>query len=160
MPGPERLLYIHGLEATSQGFKSILLRRLYPHLVTPDFTGDLPQRMATLEAVLGSTVGWTIIGSSFGGLMSALFTARHPDQVERQILLAPALIWPDFASNPPDPVDTPTIVFHGRFDDVVPLEPVRQLAQQVFRQLDFRVVEDDHKLHRTAQEIDWSSLFR
>ncbi|MEI2691840.1 MAG: hypothetical protein V9H69_19915 [Anaerolineae bacterium] len=47
------------------------LRQLYPDLLAPDFPGDFWQRMARLEQVIGATAGWTIVGSSMGGLMAA-----------------------------------------------------------------------------------------
>ena len=46
MTGSPRLLFIHGLAGSSQGFKSIYLRKLYPDLVAPDFPGDVWERMA------------------------------------------------------------------------------------------------------------------
>ncbi|PIZ26267.1 MAG: alpha/beta hydrolase, partial [Chloroflexi bacterium CG_4_10_14_0_8_um_filter_57_5] len=47
-----------------------------------------------LEAILGAQTGWTIIGSSLGGLMAALFATQAPGQVRKLALLAPALILP------------------------------------------------------------------
>ena len=154
------LIFIHGLMGSSQGFKATLLRRLFPHILTPDFEGPLEARMARLTTLLSSQKGWVIIGSSFGGLMGALFTCQHPEQVDRLILLAPALIWPDFAQSPPPPVSVPTVVYHGRKDNLIPLERVRPLAEQVFRNLTFHVVDDDHGLHKTVQAIDWPALLR
>ena len=97
----------------------------------------------------------TIIGSSFGGLMGALFTCAQPQRVRKLILLAPALLWPEFADNLPAPVSVPTIVYHGRQDTIVPLAPTRALAQRVFTNLTYHEVEDDHSLHATVQAIDW-----
>jgi len=154
------LIFIHGLMGSGQGFKATLLRRLFPHILTPDFEGPLEARMARLTALLADRRGWVIIGSSFGGLMGALFTCRHPAQVDKLILLAPALIWPDFAQSPPPPVSVPTVVYHGRKDELIPLERVRPLAERVFRNLTFHVVDDDHGLHKTVQAIDWSALLR
>ena len=36
-----RLIFIHGLEGTSQGVKATLLRGLFPGLLAPDFPGSL-----------------------------------------------------------------------------------------------------------------------
>ena len=158
MPDLNKLIFIHGLEGSSQGVKATLLRGLFPGMLTPDFSGSLDERMSSLNTILGDAGGWTIAGSSFGGLMGALFTCRRPQQVERLILLAPALVWPDFAGTPPAPVSVPTTIYHGSRDEIVPLEPVRLLAEQVFLNLTFHVVDDDHGLYQTVHAIDWKAL--
>jgi pimeloyl-ACP methyl ester carboxylesterase len=155
---PSRLIFLHGLEGSSQGDKATLLRGLFPGMLIPDFRGSLEARMQDLQEILGAESGWRIIGSSFGGLMGAMFACQHPDQVRKLVLMAPALIWPDFASSPPEPVDVPTIIYHGSRDTIVPLVPVRQLAERVFRNLVYHVVDDDHGLHNTSQEIDWKAI--
>jgi surfactin synthase thioesterase subunit len=75
-------------------------------------------------------------------------------------LLAPALIWPDFANSPPDPISVPVLLYHGRQDDLIPLEAVRTLAEQVFLDLEMRVVDDDHGLYKTAHAIDWADVLQ
>jgi pimeloyl-ACP methyl ester carboxylesterase len=154
----EQIIFIHGLEGSSQGVKASLLRGLFPGILTPDFSGSLEQRMAQLNDVLGGLRNWTMIGSSLGGLMAATFTVQHPEQVKRLVLLAPALIWPDFAASSPAPVTVPTIIYHGKQDTVVPLAPVRELAKRVFRELKFYAVDDDHGLYKTVHAIDWPAL--
>lgn len=153
-----RLIFIHGLESSSQGTKAKLLRKIFPGMLTPDFPGGLNERMQILDSILRKKTGWTIIGSSFGGLMAALFTCNNPDLVRKLVLLSPALVWPDFAQNPPGPVDVPTVIYHGRQDELLPLETVRQLAQRAFTNLSFHAVDDDHRLLQTAQNIDWVIL--
>ena len=155
---PDRLIFLHGLEGSSQGVKATLLRGQFPGILTPDFNGDLNQRMTKLNAILTKETGWTMIGSSFGGLMAALFACQHLDQVARLILLAPALIWPDFAAQPPEPVDVPVVIYHGSRDSVVPLEATRILAERVFKNLAFHIVDDDHGLYKTVHAIDWNTL--
>jgi predicted alpha/beta hydrolase family esterase len=155
-----RLIFLHGRESSGQGFKATMLRGLFPAVLTPDFTGPLEQRMAQLAPILAARSGWVIIGSSMGGLMAALFTCQHPEQVRKLILLAPALTWPHFADHPPAPVRTPTVVYHGRRDTVVPLEPVRALCEQAFTNLTFHAVDDDHRLREAVLAIDWPSLVR
>jgi pimeloyl-ACP methyl ester carboxylesterase len=155
---PTQILFIHGLEGSSQGDKATLLRGLFPGMLTPDFRGPLDERMQALLVLLGSRSGWTLIGSSLGGLMAALFTCQHPSQVRKLILLAPALILPEFSTAPPRPVDVPTVVYHGTRDSVVPLEPTRRLAESVFRKLVFHVVDDEHRLFKTMQEVDWKKV--
>ena len=155
---PTQIIFIHGLEGSSQGDKARLLRGLFPEMLTPDFRGPLDERMQALVALLGKRTGWSLIGSSLGGLMAALFTCQHPAQVRKLILLAPALILPEFSASPPAPIDVPTVVYHGTRDNVVPLEPTRRLAVQVFRKLDFHVVDDEHRLFKTMQEVEWKKI--
>jgi pimeloyl-ACP methyl ester carboxylesterase len=111
--------------------------------------------MRSLHVILGERSGWKLVGSSFGGLMAAMYACQHPQQVDKLILLAPALILPDFATPPPAPVNVPTVIYHGSRDQLIPLGAVRQLAEAVFRNLSFRVVDDDHGLYRTVHAIDW-----
>ena len=153
-----RLLFNHGKDGSSQGFKAQFLRRRYPDLLAPDFPGDFWQRMAQLEQVIGATAGWTIIGSSLGGLMAAVFTCQHPGQVDKLVLLAPALAFLDLAQTPLPPSDAPVVVYHGRQDDVVPLETTRQVAGQLFANLEFHVVNATHDLNPLMDTINWSSL--
>jgi pimeloyl-ACP methyl ester carboxylesterase len=151
-------LFIHGLEGTSRGFKAVLLRSRFPDLLTPDFTGPLEERMAALEPLLAaSPQPWTLIGSSFGGLMATLFTCAHPERVRQLVLLAPALHLPEVEAHV-RPVDVPTVLIHGTRDEVVPLEPVRRLAARIFRHLELRVVDDVHALKATTETLDWRAL--
>lgn len=162
-----RMIFLHGLESSSRAYKASVIRRSYPELIVPDFTGSLEKRMQKLYPIIGNERGWTIIGSSFGGLMGALFTCEHPDQVEKLVMLAPALMLPQFAlhlesSTPIDsrlqPVSVPTIIIHGTQDTVVPLKKIRELAPMVFTNLKFEIVNDDHRLHTATDSLDWRAL--
>jgi pimeloyl-ACP methyl ester carboxylesterase len=158
MIDPKRLIYLHGQQSSSQSPKAVLLRQLYPGAVTPDFTGSLEKRMSQLYPILGGQRDWIIVGSSLGGLMGALFTCQHPEQVKKLILLAPALSLPQFARHLPDPTSVPTIIIHGRQDQIVPPEPVRALAEKVFMNFTYQLVDDNHRLHETTQNLDWQGL--
>lgn len=153
-----RLIYLHGLESTSNSGKARLFREWFPGMLTPDFTGSFDERMRQLRPIISDTTNWTIIGSSFGGLMGAAFTCDHPTQVRKLILLAPALMLDPFASRDPNPVSVPTTIIHGTLDTVVPLEPVRAIAQKFFTDLTYHIVEDDHRLHKSVHELDWKSI--
>ena len=153
-----RLIYLHGLESDSNSGKARQFREWFPGMLTPDFKGSFEERMNQLHPILGDKKDWTIIGSSYGGLMGASFTCDHPTQVRKLILLAPALMLPEFASRAPEPVSVPTTVIHGTLDTVVPLETVREIAQKYFTDLTYIVVEDDHRLHKTAQDLDWKNI--
>lgn len=115
--------------------------------------------MAALELVLGQHQGkWTIVGSSFGGLMGALWTVRNPGRVRKLILLAPALLNPEFSEALEKTVSVPVLLFHGAKDTVVPMPPVLEVARKVFVNLQIHTVEDDHRLKTTTEMLDWSRL--
>ena len=154
----QKLIFIHGLEGSSQGNKAKLLRKIFPEILIPDFYGPLAQRMELLTAILHESESWKIIGSSFGGLMGALFAHQFPQRVDKLILLAPALVWPEFAQLHKASIPVPTVIFHGTHDAVIPVNLVRKLAERVFLILDFHTVNDDHGLHETAQNIDWQAI--
>ena len=156
--GDSKLLFIHGLEGSSRGAKAKLLRKYFPDICIPDFAGSLAQRMEHLRAIISLDEVWTIIGSSFGGLMAALFASENPGSVRRLILLAPALVWPEFAQLSSKSINIPTVIYHGQDDRVIPIDIVRQLAERIFTDLNFRAVDDDHGLHNTAQSLNWESL--
>lgn len=153
-------IFLHGLESSGHGFKAKLLRSIFPAMLTPDFCGTLEERMEQLTPIMAERQSWIIVGSSFGGLMGALFACRHPQQVRKLVLLAPALTRPQFADAPPAPIAVPVVAYHGRGDTVIPLEPTRALAERVFSNLTFHVVDDNHMLRATVQSIDWHTLLR
>lgn len=160
MPDTSRLIYIHGSDSDSNSGKARQFREWFPGMATPDFVGSFDERMAQLESILSNKNDWTLIGSSYGGLMATVFTLDHETQVRKLILLAPALMLDPLASLPtPSPVSVPTLLIHGTLDTVVPLEPVREIAQRLFSNLTVHIVEDDHRLHKTASEMDWEIIF-
>lgn len=158
VPITRQLILLHGKEGSSQGFKANYLRQIFPDIITPDFNGSLENRLEQLAPIVGDQSGWTIIGSSMGGLMATLFTCEHPHQVDKLILLAPALVWSEFAGHIPSAVEVPTVIYHGQWDTVIPLKPVKALAAKVFTNLTFHTVDDDHMLQATMPKIDWQSL--
>ena len=153
------MIFLHGLESSGQAYKASVIRKSYPDLIAPDFTGPIEARMEALYPILGEERDWTIIGSSFGGLMGAIFTCERPDQVRKLVMLAPALMLPEFASFlDREPVSVPTTIIHGTQDDVVLLEPVREIAQKVFTNLNYRIVDDNHRLHIATDTLDWKTI--
>ena len=114
--------------------------------------------MKQLVSIIGIQTGWTLVRSSLGGLMAALFATQHPDQVRKLVLLAPALILPEFANALPALLDIPTTIIHGTRDELLPLKQGREVAEKVFSNLTYMVVDDDHRLHKTAEKLDWTTL--
>ena len=156
---PRHLIFLHGLYSSGQAFKARFLRARYPHILTPDFTGDLGDRMRALMPILAPYEDWTLVGSSFGGLMAALYAAQNPRRVRKLVLLAPALIWPDFVSQAEKlRIAIPSVILLGKQDKVIPLKQVEPVVRRVFTTLDLRIVEDDHGLHATVQKLDWDAL--
>jgi pimeloyl-ACP methyl ester carboxylesterase len=154
-----RIIYLHGLESSSQSGKARQFAEKFPGMVTPDFSGSFEERMKQLKPILGRKKNWTIIGSSFGGLMGTVFTCEHPTQVRKLILLAPALLRDHFAAYLNlETVSVPTVIVHGTADDVVPLEPVRELAEKLFTDLKYIVVDDGHRLQKAFGELNWEEI--
>ena len=154
-----RLIYLHGSDSNSNSGKARLFREWFPGMLTPDFTGSFAERMTQLYSILSDQTGWTLIGSSYGGLMGTIFTLEHATQVRKLILLAPALTLDPLASLPnPQLVSIPTHLIHGTLDTVVPLEPVRAVAQKLFTDLTIHIVEDDHRLGKSVHELDWETI--
>ena len=91
--------------------------------------------------------------------MGTVFTCEHPSQVRKLVLLAPALLRDPFGQYLNlQTVSVPTVIVHGTEDDVVPLEPVREMAQKLFKNLTYQVVNDGHRLHKAFEELDWEKI--
>lgn len=154
-----RIIYLHGSESNSQSGKARQFAEKFPGMVTPDFIGGFDERMAQLKKILGRKKGWTIIGSSLGGLMGTVFTCKNPDRVRKLILLAPALMKEPFGSYLGlEPVSVPTTVIHGTADDVVPLDEARTYTEKFFTNLKYIVVNDGHRLQEAFKELNWEEI--
>jgi len=154
-----RIIYLHGSDSNSQSGKARQFAEKFPGMVTPDFTGEFDERMAQLKTIIGRKKNWTIIGSSFGGLMGTVFTCKHPTQVRKLILLAPALLKDPFGSYLDlEPVSVPTTVIHGSADDIVPLDEAREYAEKFFTNLKYIVVDDGHRLQEAFKELNWEEI--
>ena len=151
-------IFLHGLEGSSKGTKATFLSDLYPEMEIPDFAGNLSERMASLHAILAGQKKIMLIGSSFGGLMATIFALDHPDVVERIVLLAPALNFPEFSYQKKQRLDIPTWMIIGRDDTVTPATYVVPIAREIFENLHYDEVDDDHMLARTFRKLDWEIL--
>jgi predicted esterase len=151
-------IFIHGLLGSSRGTKATFFRERYPHMLIGDFRGTLAQRMEQLDRLLVGEQSLILVGSSFGGVMAAIYGLNHEEKVKRIILLAPALSFHEFEPYLDRTTNIPVIIFHGTGDRVVPIDPVWENAATVFKDLVFNRVDDDHVLSNTFASMDWDSL--
>ena len=152
------LIFIHGLDSSSQGTKARFFRGKYEKILTPDFRGDLAERLDRLEDVLAGKKNIILVGSSFGGLMATIYGLNHPKTVKKLVLLAPALNFQEFAAWKGKRTDIPASLFIGRHDTVTLPEPVTEAARATFTNLTIDLLDDDHLLHKTYRQIDWQNL--
>lgn len=158
MTSQHNLLFIHGLAGSGQGFKATYLLGLYPDLLAPDFPGDFYERMAQLRLLLANSTGWTLIGSSMGGLMATVYACTHPGLIDRLVLLAPALNYIDPEDNTLQLTDIPVTVIHGLRDDIVPIDKTREMAEHLFSNLTFMTFDATHDLNAIVPLLDWPAL--
>jgi pimeloyl-ACP methyl ester carboxylesterase len=154
------LIFIHGQESSSKGTKGLFFKEHFPEMIIPDFAGTVARRMSKLKKILVGKTGIIMIGSSLGGLMAGLYAFQNKDRMKRLILLAPALNHPEFGPYRSRTLSLPVYVFHGRNDELIPYKQIQEIAQQVFTNLTFTLLEDDHRLSSTFTSIDWNNLLR
>ncbi len=150
------LIFIHGLESSGKGFKGRFFKSIFPEILTPDFTGDFAERMKKLETILKNKENLILIGSSFGGLMATKFTCENEKRVKKLILLAPALNYKKILNN--CKINIPVFIFHGKNDEVIDIITIKNIAKNIFNNLHFYEVDDNHLLHETIKKIDWKKL--
>lgn len=151
-------IFLHGLESSNQGTKSVFFRNCYPDMIIPNFRGGLRERMDKLNRILSEESGIILVGSSYGGLMAAVFAMENERRVRRLVLLAPAINLPEFMKYRDSEISVPVWIYHGTEDEIIPLQDVERVAEGVFRNLSFHAVIDDHSLHDTFKSVDWNRL--
>lgn len=152
-------VFIHGLDSSSRGTKAQYFREHYPEMLIEDFTGTFQEKMEQLDRLLSGRTNLILVGSSYGGLMAALFALKNPERVHRLILLAPALNMPEFNPPPSVKLHLPVIIYHGINDELIPGDLLEITARRHFLNLDFHLVPDDHSLHGTFRNLPWDRLF-
>jgi pimeloyl-ACP methyl ester carboxylesterase len=151
-------VFIHGLESSGGGTKGAFFRKQYPDMIVEDYAGSFQKRMEKLGEILAGKNRLILVGSSFGGLMAAVYASLHEDRVHKLVLLAPALHLELFKPYRDRKLYIPVTIFHGMRDEVVPLDAVREIAGKFFALPEFNAVDDDHSLHGTFAVLDWDSL--
>ncbi|MDD1648761.1 MAG: alpha/beta fold hydrolase, partial [Methanomicrobiales archaeon] len=173
---PETIVYLHGFGSGPGSKKALFFveqaRRLGVEIAVPDLTeGDFERLTITRQLgvverlVAGRRV--SLIGSSLGGYLAALYAARHKE-VHKAVLLAPAFgfarHWPERLG--PDRIDEWRRngwmgVYHYGRQQTLPLG--FQLLEDGLRYEDFPEVHQPILLiHGTRDEIvtpDWSRQY-
>jgi uncharacterized protein len=101
------ILYLHGFASSPQSSKAQFFSRKFAEagisFTAPQLDqGDFEKLTITgmLQVIAESLPGDSqrnpivLMGSSLGGYMAALYASRHPEKVERLVLLAPAFQFP------------------------------------------------------------------
>lgn len=153
-------VFIHGLESNGQGAKGLFFRERYPDMLVEDYTGSFAARMEKLNRLLEGKEELILVGSSYGGLMAAVYAFNHPVQVKKMILLAPALMLPEFLPCQGKRLAMPVELYHGRQDDIVPPELIKKIAARTYDNLTYHGVDDDHSLHATFAAMPWDLLLK
>lgn len=151
------VVFCHGLESNPHGTKVQALRGAGFDVVAPDFQGqDLAARVATLGPVLRATDDVVLVGSSYGGITALIGAIRHVEaggRVHGLVLCAPAL---GHVEPPADAMrlypPAPTILIHGRMDDVVPARVSEDFAA-AFPDVRLVLVDDEHRLKASIDVI-------
>ncbi len=151
-------VFLHGLESSSQGTKARYFNKIFQDFLIPDFKGDLNERMEQLHCALTFADNLVIVGSSFGGLMATIYTQENPILVQRLILLAPALNFPEFTAFQDKNISVETLIYHGSDDTVTPIDIVQPIVERIFLDFKYNIVNDDHSLHKTFSDMNWKSL--
>jgi pimeloyl-ACP methyl ester carboxylesterase len=152
------LVFIHGLESTSQGTKGQYFHKHFPKMIIEDYLGNFDERMQKLSGLLQDKNNLILVGSSYGGLMTAQFALQNENRVKKLILLAPALMLPEFTPKAGQQLNLPVIIYHGTEDDIVDPYVVKGIAEKIFPRLDHHFVKDDHPLTKTFPTLDWKKL--
>ena len=151
---PPPALFLHGLDSSIGGTKAQWFKLHFPQVRLRNYSGDLDQRLGQLEEETAGLDQLILVGSSFGGLMAACFAIRHPERCRRLVLLAPALNFTEYQP-PAVPLALPALLVIGQYDTVCPPDLVLPLARATFSNLEVRIEDDDHMLHRTFPVLDW-----
>lgn len=149
--------FLHGLDSSNHGTKGKYFTTNFDHVICPNFSGNLDQRIQQLSSICSSHDDLTLIGSSYGGLMATCYAIDNPLKVKKLVLLAPALNFENY-SPPTNKINTPTLLVVGEDDTVTPPKEVVPLAKKSFSELEIIMPEDDHMLHRSFPELDWKAI--
>jgi len=143
-----RFVYLHGFASSpgsrkarffSERFQERGISLEIPDLAAGNFRNLTLTAQLNVIARASRDQPFSLIGSSMGGYLAALYAARHP-QVEKLVLLAPAF---SFASRWPETLGEPTIEQWKRTDTL-----------KVFHYSEGREVELGYQLLEDARQYE------
>lgn len=144
------MLFFHGLESGPHGSKYRELSQAFGDVEAPDFRGlSLSERFALAEKVTRGRTGLVVVGSSFGGLVTALLANVLPERFAGYVLCAPAFDRIEAAQIMRVPGRA--MVVHGETDAVVPLRKSIEFCNQF--SVPLIQTPDDHRLKGSVPEI-------
>ena len=111
-----------------------------------------------MNKLLSGKAPLILVGSSYGGLMAAVYAFNNEKSIKKLILLAPALDIYEFKPYLGRKLLLPVVIYHGRNDDVVSPSSVQDIARTLFPNLEYHLVDDDHSLHMTFSLMNWDDL--
>jgi hypothetical protein len=150
----------HGLESGPESAKIQIMKAAsekYPgvvaeavdHRSSKDPATRLQQMQTAIKRSGADPQRTVLAGSSMGGWVCAQTSAMTP--VLGCFLLAPALALINYPQSRPQISATFSQIIHGWEDDVVPVMPVLELAQQ--QRISALVLNDGHRLENSVQRI-------
>ena len=80
------------------------------------------------------------------------------EKTKQLILLAPFLATPMLQIDKTSPISIPTIIFHGKYDEIAQYQVSRERAYQLFTNLEFNSTEDHHDLNKTITTLNWNKF--
>lgn len=156
MSSAPRVLFFHGLESGINGRKSLYLAKHFPNSYTPNLKPYYLIPVSLWKAIIAiyHFKPDVIVGSSFGGFI-AMFLLQTQVWNGNTVLLAPAtgLLFKKRLWLPKSDRKNIVIVA-GRNDTTVPLHGLTKLQQSSLDNIQFLVVEDDHRLNKSMIEQD------
>ena len=154
------IVFAHGLEGTPHGTKIRALREAGFEVVAPDFQGMLlAERVSLLEATTRSLAHRRplLAGSSYGGLTAAIVAAENPTRFRGLLLCAPAfsrIEAPHYSSDQlRAPLGLPTLVIHGRGDEVVPFSVSEDYVRRSGMDAELIPTADGHRLAQSLAPL-------
>jgi len=139
---------IQAMKAVAEEYPGVVAEAV-DHRSSKDPTTRLKQMQAAMERVGADPQRTVLAGSSMGGWVCAQTSAMNP--VLGCFLLAPALALVGYPQSTPQICATFSQIIHGWEDDVVPVMPVLELAQQ--QGISVLVLNDGHRLENSVQRI-------
>lgn len=155
--GDPFVVYAHGLHGRPDGIKPTALQDAGFPVVAPDCREcSLEERVRLIEweSAKGNVL---LIGSSYGGLAALVVATLNAKRICGMILIAPALLGAEPPVDDPEqlviPPDLPTIVIHGKADEVVPIDVSRRLVARSGDNAQLIEVDDTHQLSHSIDVI-------